>query len=53
LPKKLKEPGGTDIIDIKSKGRKGVEACSVIYMKDCGKMNGEKIFNDMAEKFGW
>ncbi|MCA5010909.1 PTS sugar transporter subunit IIB, partial [Clostridioides difficile] len=25
----------------------------VIYMKDYGMMNGEKIFNDMAEKFGW
>lgn len=25
----------------------------VIYMKDYGMMNGEKIFNDIAEKFGW
>ena len=25
----------------------------VMNMKDYGMMNGEKIFNDMAERFGW
>ncbi|HBG12665.1 MAG TPA: PTS sugar transporter subunit IIB, partial [Clostridium sp.] len=25
----------------------------VMNMKDYGMMKGEKIFNDMAEKYGW